>query len=163
MAARVSRIVGAGCALLFIGCAMSAVGPSYQEAKPSAVRQDAALVFVVRDYAEPTAIGADLTVDKAPVVQLYQKGFTWFYLKPGNHQLKAGWGLTGQRSSTIDLEAEAGQTYYVELVGVSRMVGTTGAGGFITRLGSGLNGVAEEYALKKLAVCKFQRPKAEEY
>jgi len=163
VAGTLSRISAVSLALAFSGCAMNAVGPSYQEAKPTATKPDAALVFVVRDYAEPTAISADITVDKAPVVDLLQKGFTWFYLKPGKHELRAGWGLSGQQSSTISLDFEAGQTYYLELVGISQFAGMSGAGGFITVVGSGLNAVTEAYAVPKLEGCRYQRAKGAEY
>jgi hypothetical protein len=145
-------------AFLATSCAMNAVGPSYAEAKPTDVRDDVALVYVVRQYAEPTAMPAMILVGDATVGDLNQKGFTWFYAKPGHREIRAQWGLmSGQAPSRISLDLEAGKTYYLELLGVSQ------ASGDYLYLGSGLVGLREERAVAKLQACMFQRPRASVY
>jgi len=147
------RAVVVALASLAAGCAMNSAGPSFAELKPAEARADAALVYVVRYHAEPLAIGAAIWLDDARVVELFQKGFTRFYAPPGKHTIRARWGvLSGQHPSDIELELEAGQTYYLELVGVSR-----GAGDWI-RVGSRLNRLGPAGAESKLAVCRYQRP-----
>ncbi len=142
-------------ALLAAGCATyKPIGPSYAQAKATETRADAALVYVMRYRAEPAGRDATILVDDAAVADLSQRGFTWFYVQPGHRVIQARWALlTEQVPSRITLDLEAGKTYYLELVGVSR---ETGHG--IVR-GSWLNLLSSFDAETRITRCGFQKPK----
>ena len=161
------------------GCATVLDGPSYVEAQPKFVKDGKALVYVFRQYAEPTAWGATVHFDDKKVATLHQGGFTWAHLSPGTHSVKAVWpGLSAQRDSHIDLDVKAGNTYYVELTGTSRFDDAnpgasyplrTGSGLIIVpilsvKVGSGLSEVRPEVAEPIVSrCCKFQKPVSTEY
>ncbi len=147
--------LGLTLALLASGCATyHPVGPSYAQAKATDTRSDAALVYVMRYKAEPSARDATILVDDDEVADLSQGGFTWFYVQPGHHVIHARWGLVlEQLPSQVTVDLEAGKTYYLELVGVSR---ETGHG--IVR-GSWLNRLSSFDAEIRLDRCGFQKPR----
>jgi hypothetical protein len=143
------------CLLLVTGCGMKnrAVGPAYAESKPTEMREDAALVYVMRFRAEPVDAAATILVDGAKVLDLSDTGFTWFHLPPGHHEIDARWGqTTGQHPAHIALELQADRTYYVELSGVSR---TSGHGAVVA---SGFEQLTRDRAERKLEACGFQKP-----
>src|SRR3569623_1601995 len=112
--------------LFLSGCATVAQGPSYSQARALKTISGYATVYVLRDYAEPTAWGAKIHIDGTPVATLNQKGFTWVYVKPGNKDIKAVWpGASSLKDSAISVETVAGKTYYIELTGVSQMTDFT--------------------------------------
>jgi hypothetical protein len=147
------------CALFLSACATVAKGPSYLESKARKALPDRATVYVLREYAEPTAWGANIQIDGKPVADLNQGGFTWIYIKPGKTEIKAVWsGMSSQKDSFISIDTEAGKTYYVELTGVSQLTGVTLTMMYF-KVGSGLSEVKPEAAVKKLETCcKFQKP-----
>ncbi len=108
----------------------------------------------MRYKAEPAGRDATILIDDTEVAELSQGGFTWFYVPPGHHVLHARWALaTEQLPSHVTLDLEAGKTYYLELVGVSR---ETGHG--IVR-GSWLNPLSSFDAETRITRCGFQKPK----
>jgi hypothetical protein len=154
---RTSRIGALGLcfAVLAAGCATSQAGQSYAEAKPTEARTDAALVYVMRFRAEPHAATATVLVDGTEVTDLPDAGFTWFYLPPGRHEIHARWGpVTGQHPASIALDLEAGQTYHLELTGVSQ---TTGHG---TTVASWLEQRSAFAIEPKLSSCNYQKPRS---
>ena len=164
-----SRIRASGAGLLtFIvlglaGCATTD-GPSYQEAKPSTVAPGKALVYVFRKHAEPTMWSTSILVDDRELASLSQGGFTWAYVTPGQHAVRGVWPTgSGQRDSVINLDVQAGGTYFLELTGIARMTGVgPTVGGQTTvyyRMGSGLNEWRPEAAEPIVAgCCRFQKP-----
>jgi hypothetical protein len=160
-------VAGACWALVGAGCALNAAGPGFEESKPAGTPADRALVFVYRFHAEPTAMPASVSVDGVEVADLYQSGYTWFYATPGTRRIKASWGLlSGQSPARITIDLQPGQTYYLELVGVSRLTGATGDsayGEYVFQAGSGLNALYREAAEPMLTACHFQRPRATSY
>ena len=142
-----------------LGCATIAKGPNYSDSKAINSKPGYATLYVFREYAEPTAWGANIQVDTKPVSTLNQNGFTWVYVKPGKKDIKAVWsGMSGQKDSFISIDTVEGKTYYVELTGISQA-----AGGIYPvmyfKMGSGLNQVKPESAVKRLETCcKFQEP-----
>ncbi len=144
-------------ALLGGGCAANrVVGPGYAETKPTETRADAALVYVLRYKAEPALRDATILVDDAEVADLSQGKFTWFYVPPGHHVIHARWGLvTEQQPSHATLDLEAGKTYYLELIGVSRETGHGIARGSWLRL---LPNFEAETKLTRTR-CVFQKPR----
>lgn len=149
------------CLSALAGCV--AQGPVYSESKPLQEKPGYAVLYVFREYAEPTAWGSTIHIDDKEVVTLDQGGFTWVYAKPGKRKIKAVWAiLSGQRNSFISLEIAEGKTYFVDVTGISQM---TGAGyGYLVKMGSGMNDVNPEAAEARLQkCCKFQRPISDSY
>ena len=122
-----------------------------------------ALVYVFRDRAEPTAWGATVYFDDSKVATLRENGFTWAYLAPGQHRVSAKWfWLSGQEDSSITLNVAAGETYHLELLGISR--GSMGGGFIYTQMGSGFNRADPRMADERIAACcRFQQPAAPRY
>lgn len=109
-------------ALISTGCA--AHGAAFAQTTPPVARQDEAVLYVFRAYAEPTAWGTTVSIDGQKLTTLNQGGFTVAVVKPGARELKATWSvLASQKDGTLDLEVVAGRTYYVAVTGLSRMTG----------------------------------------
>lgn len=147
-----------------IGCASVAEGPAYSVAKAKENKEGYATLYILREYAEPTAWGATIHIDGKEVSTLNQGGFTWVYAKPGKRDITAVWpGLSGQKDSKILLELAKGKKYYVDLTGVSRLSGVSG-GSMYFSVGSGLNGVHPTMAEQRLEkCCKYQKPVSDTY
>lgn len=145
--------------LFLAGCATVAKGPSFSEARAKGPMPGHAIMYVYRKYAEPTAWGAMVQVDGADVSTLNQGGFTWVYVKPGKRVVSAVWhGLSGQSDSKLELDVSEGNTYYLEVTGISRVVGVFG-GMILGQMGSGINNMKPDFAEQRLdACCKFQPP-----
>ena len=160
---RICRILFCLIALLVLSAwATVASGPSYVEIEKAQVKEGYAILYVFREHAEPTAWGSKILIDSEPVATLNQKGFTYAYIKPGTREIWAKWGsTTGQQDSKISLNAEAGEVYFVELTGVSKLVNTRAVGLDIVWdviTGSGLGAVNLFEAEKRLqACCRLQR------
>jgi hypothetical protein len=153
-------------ALLFFlsalfSCATVAQGPKYLESKASQSKPGYAVLYVFREYAEPTMWGATVLINGKQVATLNQRGFTWAYVKPGDTEIKAVWsGMSGQHDSFISIDILENKNYYVDLTGISQ--GTVGVlGDMYFKVGSGLNEVKPEAAVKRLETCcSFQSPAA---
>jgi hypothetical protein len=164
-----SRTTALGVGLLLVsalglgGCA-TADGPSFQEAKPATVASGKALVYVFRKHAEPTMWSTSILVDDRELASLSQGGFTWAHVTPGQHAFRGVWPTgSGQRDSVINVDLQAGHTYFLELTGIARMTGVGPTlGGQTTvyyRMGSGLNELRPEAAEPIVAgCCRFQKP-----
>ncbi|QUM80349.1 hypothetical protein HWV01_08650 [Moritella sp. 5] len=102
--------------LIVSGCATNATAPSYAEAPLPEVTCDKAILYVFRDYAEPTAWSSYLLVDGKEVISLQQEGFTWVYLAPGDRQFINGWSaLAGMPDVKFNHSIEAGKLYSFEM------------------------------------------------
>lgn len=147
-----------------VGCATAPDGPTYSASRATNQPGDNATIYVYRRYAEPTAWGATVQLSGKEVATLGQETFTWVFVQPGKHTIRAVWpALSGQRDSTIDAELDAGKTYYFELVGTARVTGAAGTVMFF-RMGSGLNEVAAASAESTLAqCCRFQKPATQSF
>lgn len=146
------------------GCASVAQGPAFSQARAQTQPADKAVVYVFRKYAEPTAWGATVHFGKSEVATLNQGGFTWAYVSPGRLTVRAVWaGLSGQKDSNVEISVQPGKTYYLELLGVSRVTGYI-AGMIYTTMGSGLNELSGAAAEPTIAqCCKFQKPASINY
>ena len=144
-----------GCVVSLSGCATMAEGPSFSEARATTPMAGKATVYVFRKFAQPTLWGATIHFDNQEVATLNERGFTWAYLSPGNHTIRAVWaGLSGQQDSHINLDVKAENTYYMELWGISQFYA----------MGSGLHEVKPEVAESVVSqCCKFQKPRSLEY
>lgn len=84
------------------GCAGTASGPSYKVAKAKQIKPGYSILYVFREYAEPTLWGATIHIDGKEVQSLSQGGFTWVYAKPGKRNITAVWsGMASQRDANI--------------------------------------------------------------
>jgi hypothetical protein len=149
-------------ALLALAATLPAAGCSTKHAAggPDFVRfrvpveEGAALVYVFRYRSEPPDAPATVLAGAADVAELKQFEYTWFYAPPGRLALGARWPqLTKQQTATVNLDVEAGGTYYVELTGVKR---TTASAEIIA---SNLEPLPLDRAEKKLEYCKYQKPR----
>ena len=147
-----------------LGCATVAQGPAFsglEEVKP---KEGHAILYIYREYAEPTAWGTTIHIDSQRVATLNQGGYTWIYAKPGTRNLSGKWaGLSGQKDSELSINLSANSTYFVNVTGISRLSGASGTSMFVT-MGSGLNLVDPEESVKRLlACCKLQAAESTTY
>lgn len=149
--------------MVLSGCAASRQAPSFADTKVAPPREGTALVYVFRDRAEPTAWGATVHLGESKLATLKEDGFTWAYLAPGEHRVTLKWPLlSGQRESSFTLNVVANETYYLELVGVSRLV--SGPPSWSYQTGSGFavrDARAGGEAISRC--CRFQPPTASQY
>jgi hypothetical protein len=142
--------------VFLVGCAAGPTSTT-QVAAPTAPPAGKALVVVYRQYAEPTAWSTTVLANSKEVASLGQKTFTWLAVAPGALQLKASWPLlSSQRDSTIDLDLVSGRVYYVEVTGVSKVVGSEVVGtgvGIRYKVGSGMIERAPETAAPTIGSC----------
>ena len=160
-----AHIAALGCCLtLLSGCASTAYGPAYLESKAMQGKAGYATLYVFREHAEPTLFGAAIQINGKEVTTLNQGGYTWVYAQPGRNKIKAVWaGLSGQQDSYFTLNIEAGETYYVDVTGISRLAGMSNRHMYFD-MGSGLNGVNPAVAEARLEkCCKFQKPVSDTY
>jgi hypothetical protein len=145
--------------LILGGCATLANGPVFSEAKAAPPESGKALVYVFRERAEPVAWGTTIYFDRSVVANLRNKGFTWAYLDPGEYRIRAAWPLlAAQSSATFRLTARAGETYYLELQGISEISGT-----WVT-VGSGLIPRDPRVAEWRISsCCRFEPPAESHY
>jgi hypothetical protein len=157
--------------LAFVQGCVSVQGPSYSESQHSEVKPSSAIVYIFRENALPWAVSVRMDIDGEEVVALPNESFTWVYLKPGDRTISQTWpGLSGQKPSSMRFTAEAGQIYYVEVTGISRIGGYAPGliGGIATlasiEMGSGFGYVPSEQAVPRVAkCCKFQKPPKQDF
>jgi hypothetical protein len=141
--------------MLFTGCA--AHGAAFRETTPPSPKQDEAVLYVLRAYAEPKAWGATVSVDGEELTTLNQGGFTVALVKAGTRKLKTTWSLlSSQKDGELVLEVVAGQTYYVAVTGISRVTekGANWNGPYVVfTVGSGMHPVNPERGPEMLENC----------
>jgi len=104
--------------LVLAGCATSATAPSFSQAPVPKPREDAAVLYVIRENAVPYLFTGYLDIDGSRAIELQQQGFTWIYVKPGARKLKHHWpGLAGMPAVDFERNFAAGQTYVLEMKG----------------------------------------------
>jgi len=147
---------GAAAASLSLMVAIAANAGGLQDAAPASTPN----LIVYRDYAEPRAWSPTVKVDGTKIVAIGQKQYTTVTLAPGRHRITLTWPLMAtQRGAAIDIDLSDGKLRYLEVTGVSRVVGLTG-NGYLTRTGSGIEEVDPVQAAKTIAeCCKLKAPK----
>lgn len=146
-------LILATAALPLTGCATGHSMPA--SAVPPAAAPDSgfALVYVIRDNAQPTAWSATVRVDGLRVAGLAQKSYTRVYVAAGDHRVGVSWNrLSGQLTYSSPFRAVSGRTYYMMVRGVSRWESST-----IT-LESGLIPVYPREAEAAIARCQTFAP-----
>jgi hypothetical protein len=139
--------------LLFAGCATGGSMPASSAPPAAAPESGFALVYIIRDYAQPTAWDATVRLDGTRIAGLQQKSYTRVYVAAGDHFIELSWNrLSGQIRYGSDFHVVAGRTYYLAVEGVSRMDATT-----IT-MGSRLRQVDTASGEAALAQCRTFSP-----
>lgn len=114
------------CLLLTVlgGCATSKTAATFTTAPTPEAKADKAILYIFRNYAEPTVFAAYLEIDKMEAASLNQEGYTWVYLTPGERNFKFGWPiLAGMPSVEFKHTFEAGKVYAFQMVGSSTLSG----------------------------------------
>jgi hypothetical protein len=112
------------------------------------MRSDKAVLYVYRQYAEPTAWPAQLEIDGRSALSLQQEGFTWVYVTPGNRNLVYRWPfLAGMPKVEFTHQFEAGKTYAFEMTGKARGAAIF----FVTR--SAIRELEWRMAIEQLRAC----------
>jgi len=113
-----SNFILAVLAVAASGCVTSSNAPTYAQAPSPAVRNDVGVLYVVRENAVPYAFPGNVDVDGKRAAHLAQKGYTWFYVKPGTRTFKHYWpALAGMPKVEFKRDVAAGKTYVFEMTG----------------------------------------------
>jgi hypothetical protein len=108
------------------GCVTSQKAPAYLAAPVPEISSERAVLYIYREYAEPTAFASYLQIDGREVASLNQQGFTWVYVTPGNHKMKYGFPvLAGMPSVPFSHTFEAGKVYAFQMIGTLTVSGST--------------------------------------
>lgn len=110
---------------LLAACAAPADAPSFVQTPRATPVEGKAVLYLFRDYAEPTAWKNTILIDGKEVVTLPQQSFTWIHVSPGKHSLSSRWPmLAGMPKHEFAFEPVAGKSYFFEVTGSSKMTGT---------------------------------------
>lgn len=102
--------------LLIVLLQACAMGPAYQAA-PAALHSQA-LVYMFRgDVQYGGGYATKFYINDTEVVGLYDSGYSWIHLDSGSYKFKAG-------GSKIELDVEAGKTYYLGMHQETKITGT---------------------------------------
>lgn len=109
---RISLVAALAATIVLAGCATSS-GPQFSGLE--AVQQGKSSVYVYRNSAL-FAVGQAFTVnlDGKPAGQLYNASYLQLPVEPGKHTLQVVPGGFGQKTSTLDITAEQGNTSFYE-------------------------------------------------
>ena len=138
--------------LLLAGC--TSLPPSsslsFSEIELGKPDQDKAVLVVYRTYLPPTMYKSKIHIDGEHMVSLPNKSFTWMYLDPGEHQVKANWPAVSMiLGKKIPLNVEAGNYYYLKLEGNMQPVYGTAHSYSVNKSGS----IDTETARREVDVC----------
>ena len=141
------------------GCAVSSTAPSFSEAPAPNLNRDKAVLYIYRQYAEPTAWSAYLLMEDQELVSLPQQGFSWVYVNPGKHHFTFKWPwLASMPTVEFDREFEKNKVYVFEMQGRTAMTGV-GVGVVHFRTESEISPTAPEVAKSAMtACCRYVRP-----
>lgn len=144
---------------LLTACAAPSTAPTFSQTPLATPKEGMAVLYLYREYAEPTAFKPTLAIDGKEVVALPQQGFTWVYVTPGNHKLTSRWPfLAGAHGVEFSAEYVAGTRYFYEITGSSRLVGMSAAG-MNFRTTAQMESQQEREALQRLEkCCRFISP-----
>ncbi len=116
---------------------------------------EGANVIVYRFYAEPTAWAATVKIDGEKLAAIGNKKWTAVKLEPGTYEFRTSWPIfSGQSGGRHELTVEEGETYFLEIRGVSRSDGM-----YITT-GSGIGEYTGPRPYERIAgCCSFKEPR----
>jgi hypothetical protein len=141
---------------LTIGAAPKAA-PVVAAVKPSVtVEGEDGMVFVYREYAQPTVWSPTVKIDGRKVVAIRNRSYTAVRVKPGDHIVSLTWPIiAAQGGARMEVTVEKGKAHFVEVTGVSQYVP-----GVYIRTGSGIALVSPDHAVLTIEkCCKFSPPK----
>ncbi|HSN17748.1 MAG TPA: hypothetical protein VLV87_06015 [Gammaproteobacteria bacterium] len=119
-----------------------------------------ALLVVYRGLVPPLAYKSTLSVNGVEAVEMPNEAFTWIKVRPGHTSLKNDWSFAaGNPAGALDLAAQAGHRYYIEIFypgDGSPITAVTGLATYHTPMqGRGLDTRDEATALKILHSCRY--------
>lgn len=115
---------------LLTACAVPADAPSFAQTPRATPMEGKAVLYLYRDYAEPTAWRNTISIDGKEVAVLPQKSFTWIHVSVGKHTMSSRWPmLAGMPKVEFPFEPVAGASYFFEVKGTSQLTGTSYAPG----------------------------------
>lgn len=84
----------------------------FEQAERPEQRTDMAIIYIYRTTAPPLLFSVGVNIDRVKRADLAGHSFTWFYITPGEHQLKFRWPILAAAPTVQFNETfEAGQTY----------------------------------------------------
>ena len=134
------------------GCSTTLLeGPKFKPANPPPAGK--ALVYIYRLNSTPYLLSPDLLINGKKILELANRGYSYVYLKPGDHEIKANWSFaSGRKDLQGKIKVEAGKTYFIRTHG--HVYYDT-----ITYSSSGYLGfVPEDRALGELNKCLYIKP-----
>lgn len=138
------------------GCASAGSIPASSTPPEAAPGPEYAVVYIIREHAEPTAWPARVQLNGIPVASLTQKSCTRAYVAAGAYMVHVTWNrLSGQRRYASPFRVAAGRTYYLMVEGVSRLEATR------YTYGAGLRSVDTDAGAKAVARCRTFTPPAQ--
>ena len=118
----IKQLALASALLAFAGCAS---GPKFSTA--AAPSSGSALVYIFRPNSPPVALKPKILVNDVVTAKLTNKGYVDLELKPGRLTIRTDWSWnSGVPDGSTELQAEAGQTYYVIVGSSMNWAGTVG-------------------------------------
>ena len=102
MSRRAGRLAVVVLAALGAACAQVqyATGPSFADAPTPDLASDNAVLYVLRETAQPKEYPAYLDIDGEEAIALTERGFTWMYVTPGTHELVYRWPASTSLTKT---------------------------------------------------------------
>ena len=151
------RVVNSGLlvVLLFVflpGCSTTLLkGPKFKQA--NAPTDSQALVYIYRPNSTPYLLSPDVFLDGKKAMELGNQGYTYRYLKPGEHDIKVAWSfMSGRQDLEGKVKVEAGKTYFIRSHGHVAYTGTYySSSGYLTT-------VPATDALKEINHCIYIKP-----
>ena len=162
---RLSIVASPIAALVLSACAAPSTAPTYSQVPAAEPREGMAVLYVYREYAEPTAWSPTISIDGKEFVSLPQQGFSWVYVSPGKRTFLSKWSfLSGSPPVEFSAEFVAGTRYFFEITGTSRLTGTSSGGAGLnmhfTTIAQ-INSPKEREAVRQLEkCCRFISPNA---
>ena len=140
--------------LLLSACATNKKAPTFSESPMPNVNVNKAILYIYREYAEPTAFSSYLEIDGQKVASLRQEGFTWIYIEPGEYNFVNGWPFSsGMPKLEFKYNLEAGNVYSFEMTSKVKM------GFFISTVTTSMNFQEIEEATKRIeSCCRYVKP-----
>jgi hypothetical protein len=153
-------------ALILTACQVSPTAPHYADAPKPELSGGKAVLYVYREYAEPTAFKAFITDADRKIVSLPQKAFSWVYLDPGEHQLMFGWPMgSGMPDLNFKARVEAGKVYVFEMLSDLDVGGygqVNGVSGMLLTTTMEVRGMDPDVASALMTkCCQYVKPKTQ--
>jgi len=150
---RYLKIISLTIFITLTGCAATLhKGPKFTVAPPPA--NGLALVYLYRPHSPPLWRSPTIYINNLEIMDLYNQGYTYLYVKPGKYHIKTDWSFD---AGAPDLEGDAtfksGKTYYIKLGGNMSFSGNT------VKTSSSLGSISPVMARSEIAQCMFINPK----